>query len=293
MRYLLPVLAGAAAAAAVPLAHRASTTYFFTFGDSYTMTSFNDQGTQPSASNPMGNPTLGTGATGGGINWVGYLTTVDNASLVLSYNLAVGGATIDNSIINAGVEDMTTQVADFQGTYSKKPSSAPWTSSDGVFGFWIGINDVGWDFSSTNASVIVPELMAQYKSLIEEIYSDGGRKFLFLNVPSVSRSPYILDQGESVSELHAAWTTVFNNGLSAMIKDFKTNHKDVVTVLYDSWTFMTGILDNPTAYGYPDATCIDDDGESCVWWNNYHPGQKYHRLQAADMKKYLQPLGGW
>ena len=67
----------------------------------------------------------------------------------------------------------------------------------------------------------------------------------------------------------------------------------VTTVLYDSWSFMTRILDHPQAYGYPDATCIDSDGHSCFWWNNYHPGEKFHRLMAADMKRYLGPLGPW
>jgi hypothetical protein len=125
------------------------------------MTSFNVEGTQPSPSDPMGNPALGklmqlllnflahpsdldhpgTGATGGGINWIGYLTTADNASLVLSYNLAIGGATIDNAILNSGYPDMTGQVATFQGNYSSKPASAPWSAADSVFGFWIGINE--------------------------------------------------------------------------------------------------------------------------------------------------------
>jgi len=56
---------------------------------------------------------------------------------------------------------------------------------------------------------------------------------------------------------------------------------------------MTNILDNPQEYGYPNATCINDDGESCIWWNNYHPGFKYHGLQATDMKQYLGPFGAW
>lgn len=188
---------------------------------------------------------LGTGATGGGVNWVGYLTTADNDSLVLSYNLAVGGATIDNDIINAGVEDMTTQVATWQSTYSSKPGSAPWGSDTAVFGFWIGINEyvmgiqdarretdhvtcsVGWDYSSTDASKVVPTLMAQYASLVEGIYASGGRKFLFVNVPPTSRSPYILSSGEAASEEHAAWLQVFNEGLSSMVDRFRANHSDV------------------------------------------------------------------
>lgn len=74
---------------------------------------------------------------------MGYLTTEDNSSVILSYNLAVGGATIDNTLVNGEVEDMVTQVGTFQAVYSSKPEIAPWTSSDAVFGFWIGINEYG------------------------------------------------------------------------------------------------------------------------------------------------------
>lgn len=171
---------------------------------------------------------------------------MDNSSLILGYNLAVGGATIDNHIVNASVEDMATQVGSFQTYYSNKPASAPWSSNDVVFGFWIGINEyyyhlsnfvkqetdnivcsVGRAFSSMDASSTVPLLINEYQSLAEEIYADGGRKFLFLNVPPTSRSPYILDQGPDVAEAHAAWLNVFNEGLSSMVNDFGAEHPDV------------------------------------------------------------------
>lgn len=56
---------------------------------------------------------------------------------------------------------------------------------------------------------------------------------------------------------------------------------------------MTEVLDAPTTYGFPDATCVNADGATCVWWDDYHPGHKYHKLQAADMKQHLQSLGAW
>lgn len=56
---------------------------------------------------------------------------------------------------------------------------------------------------------------------------------------------------------------------------------------------MTKVLDSPAKYGFPDATCINGDGTSCVWYNDYHPGQKFHQLQAEDMKKHLGSLGAW
>lgn len=106
----------------------------------------------------MGNPALGTqtppgtayhthqdytgaGTTTGGLNWVGYLTTEQNASVVLSYNLAIGGASIDNSIVQTANPDMVSQVQTFESTYSDKPEVAAWDTESAVFGFWIGINE--------------------------------------------------------------------------------------------------------------------------------------------------------
>ncbi|KAJ5551463.1 hypothetical protein N7535_000587 [Penicillium sp. DV-2018c] len=294
MKYFISIIAGAGIASAVPLLSRATENFFFTFGDSYTTTSFNVGGTQPTAGNPMGNPVLGTGTTTGGVNWVGDLTTVYNASVVLSYDLAVGGASIDNSLVQTGVpDDMVTQVGKFETMYGEKPAYAPWSSENAVFGFWIGINDIGWAWSSNEASVLVPKLMARYKALAEQIYASGGRKFLFLNVPAVSRSPQILSQGIDAAAGHAAWVMAYNTALKAMVDEFMASNSGTTTVLYDTWTFMTKVLDAPATYGFPDATCVNADGVSCIWWNDYHPGYEFHKLQAADMKLHIHSLWAW
>ncbi|OQE47544.1 hypothetical protein PENCOP_c001G06049 [Penicillium coprophilum] len=286
-------VAGSSTVDSTPSQAQDAMTYLFTFGDSYTQTEFTVDGTQPSATNPMGNPALGTGTTSGGTNWVGYLTTLYNASPVLSYNFAVGGATIDNSIVDTKVKDVTSQVQDFELAYSKKPASAPWTSENAIFGFWIGINDIGWGHQNTQPSVLVPRLMAQYRFLVEKVYASGGRKFLFLNVPPTDRSPMIIKEGPEAVKTYATWVKAYNNGLQTMINDFKSSHTDTTIVLYDTWSFMPKILDDPQTYGFPNATCFNENGTSCIWWNHYHPGQNYHKLQAADMKQYLQPLGAW
>ncbi|KAF7589280.1 hypothetical protein BBP40_004500 [Aspergillus hancockii] len=238
----------------------------------------------------MGNPALGerTGTTTGGTNWVGYLTTAENASLVLSYNLAVGGASIDNSLVQGSTNvDLVSQVEIFDGAYSSKPASAPWTAENAVFGFWIGINDIGNAFYKTDADTFTPQLTARLTSLVQQIYSAGGRKFLFLNVPPTSRSPMFLNQGEATVEQHAAYLAVYNKNLESMVNEFKANHTDATVVFYDTWSFMSKVLDSPTDYGFPDATCINSDGTSCIWWNDYHPSAKYQQLQAEDMKQLI------
>lgn len=69
--------------------------------------------------------------------------------------------------------------------------------------------------------------MAEYKLLVEQVYATGARKFLFLNVPPTSRSPYILDQGIQASRDHAAWLSVFNEHLKLMVLGFQHDHPEV------------------------------------------------------------------
>ncbi|PWY91217.1 cellulose-binding GDSL lipase/acylhydrolase [Aspergillus heteromorphus CBS 117.55] len=262
-------------------------------GDSYSQTGFSTSSTQPNASNPMGNPDLGIGTTTNGPNWIGYLTTEENSTTVLSYNLAVGGATIDNALVSAYAGDVASQIRLFEDVYSSKPATAPWTSENAVFGFWIGINDIGNGFPTTNAETYTPILITRLLSLASTLYASGARKFLFLNVPPTSRTPFFQDQGNATVAEVAAYLSVYNRNLESMVDSWTREKGDVTTVFYDSWSFMSKVLDDPTKYGFPNNTCIDDDGTSCVWWNDYHPGMKYHLLQAEDMKPYLGGLGGW
>lgn len=84
---------------------------------------------------------LGLGTQSGGDNWVGYLTTQLNSSLILSYNLAIAGATIDNALATWGFGDMTSQVAAFQSHYTSRPETVRWTADNTIASFWVGINE--------------------------------------------------------------------------------------------------------------------------------------------------------
>lgn len=134
----------------------------------------------------------------------------------------------------------------FQENYSSKPESAPWTGKDAVFGFWFGINEcvpyyiwvfeevemltlfsVGNAYSSTDADTLTPKLITRYLSLVEKIYNDGGRKFLFINVPPTGRTPMFLDQGDEAVKQLGAYVETFNKNLEAKVKEFNANHTDV------------------------------------------------------------------
>lgn len=66
---------------------------------------------------------------------------VSNNSLVLTYNYAYGGATIDASLVTPyepTVLSMTDQVNEFLAQPNIGTGSKVWTSDDSLFSFWIG-----------------------------------------------------------------------------------------------------------------------------------------------------------
>ena len=82
----------------------------------------------------------------GGVNWVDVQTTVHNKSLLLTYNYAYGGATINASLVQPyepTVLSLIDQVNQFMDQAADKPAFAPWTSENALFSVWIGINDIG------------------------------------------------------------------------------------------------------------------------------------------------------
>ena len=100
-------------------------------------------GTQPAPGNPFGNPAY-PGATGVGANWIDFDTVQYNRTLILTYDYAVGGATINTTLVppTLNTRDFIQQVDDFEGGAAQRPAAAPWTSRDSLFSVWFGINDI-------------------------------------------------------------------------------------------------------------------------------------------------------
>jgi len=260
--------------------------YWFSFGDSYTTTGFNINSTLPSAGNPLGNPAYPGFTGGGGANYVDYLTTQNNNSLILNYNFAVGGATIDNTIVNGNVLSVTDQVAEFKSSIASKPASTPWTSSNTLFSVWIGINDIGNSYSNGGGSTFNAKLITAYFGLVQQLYNSGARNFLFINVPPVDRSPLMLSQSASAQALEKQTILNYNSQLSAAVSKFSSANSGVKTWIWDSNAEFTTILNNPTAYGFKDATSYGATGD--FWGNNYHPSQAAHQIFAQQIANLLK-----
>lgn len=204
--------------------------------------------------NPSTNPSSGW-TSSNGPNWIGFLTTTYNASTLQTYNLAYGGATVDSALVTPyapTVLSLKDQIQkQFLPIYGSHPSSAPWTSSDSLFSFFIGINDVGNSWWLSNATTTLHDaIFTLYASLLADVYKTGARNFLLLNVPPVNLAPLTLaknDDGYSVREegkVIAAW----NQRVKRLARAFSAEYPAAKVFVHDTWTLFSNVIANPNAW---------------------------------------------
>ncbi|KAL2060063.1 hypothetical protein VTL71DRAFT_9885 [Oculimacula yallundae] len=249
--------------------------YIFSFGDSYTSTNFDINGEQPSPKHPLGNTDLGNHQTSAqGPVWIEFLTTKYNTSPVLTYNFAVGGASIpDNYTVQ--VEEL------YQPKYSKDKF---WHGSNTLFTSWIGINDVSDAWWRKDTPILLGRL-DHYFELLEQMWKTGARNFFIVNEPPLDRSPFILGGDETSIAHYASVIKVFNDNLPKHVAAFQDKHPDGQIMMYDVHTFFTKVLDDPKAYGFKDNISEDEDG--CMWSGGFHIRTGFDDVIAKDMAKAI------
>ncbi|KAI0477453.1 carbohydrate esterase family 16 protein [Xylariaceae sp. FL0804] len=295
--------------------------YAFIFGDSYTTTGFNYTLTPaPSASNPLGNPAYPGYTASNGPNWVDYLTVQYNSSLLETFNLAYGGATVSSALVapylptvlSVQQQVQSEFIPGYTGEAPTAPSAPAWKGSDTLFAIWIGINDVGNSYGEgANASdALNAEIFDVYSGLVGQLYDAGGRNFLFINVPPVDRAPLTTEQGTAASALEKADIASWNGRVVDMANTLKRNYTETNVWYFDANAIFNQVLDNPEVYpqtaDYKNTTgyCIayengtpepDTFNATCgvpvneyFWLNTLHPTYPMHDVVAQHISEALE-----
>jgi phospholipase/lecithinase/hemolysin len=264
-----------------------------------------------------------------GPNWVDFLTVEYNASTVLTYNFADGGATIDATLSKPWRPDVLSLIDQVQKRflrrYAKKPPYAPWTSNNTLFAFWIGINDVGNTYWESNRTR-VNSMFLEYASLVEQVYEAGARNFIFLGVPPLQRTPLSSGNAEGVT-LEDKAVRAWNSDLIKMSDSLRARHPDITSFIFSTIDVYNKVLDDPLSY--PQTRGLKDTKEFCgvypnipqgnidyvvpqgsvkneevagdkgqckykdneyFWYNNMHPTSPIHDATASEVAKLLE---GW
>jgi phospholipase/lecithinase/hemolysin len=98
--------------------------------------------------------------------------------------------------------------------------------------------------------------------------------------PAIDKTPLMLGQSSSARTLESSTFQSYNSLLASRLSTFVNQNAGVVGKVVDTSTAFNAAINNPKAYGAPDATCYNSDGTSCLWFNNYHPGIAINKLVA-------------
>ncbi|KAI4244946.1 MAG: hypothetical protein LQ352_006682 [Teloschistes flavicans] len=278
----------------------ASIDKLFVFGASYAGTGFNwlPPNPAPSPSNPLGNSVRG-GTSSNGPNFVTYLTTTFNASLIQTYNFAFAGAKVSNTATSStpyaknpgGQNDMVAQVTNgFLPSYTTQAGHEPyasWTADSSLFVSFFGINDILATYAQGDQSSTAP-IFAAYKQNLEDLYTAGARNFLILNTPPMELMP-VFSNGFGASDwqipivannqtLIRQAVLGFNGAIPDLVSSFTSAHADATMFVYDVHALFSQMLSgtagsNGLTSQYA-LESLENLQTACPFYTQYKPGAR-------------------
>lgn len=214
------------------------------------------------------NPQTGTGPSGLWIDQFAAKVGVADPSPALAggSNYAVGGALTGS----ANLGDMQTQVGLFLTTH---PGNA---SPTALYTLWGGSNDI---FAAQNPVTAADNIASQ----IQQLAADGGKNFLWLNLPGLGEVPAL--NGTPASTAANLASQAFDLEWAAQVSILDSLGINVIGVNVD--TLFNGILANPTAYGFSNVADACNATPGCdpntfLYWDDVHP-TTYADSLVADL----------
>lgn len=204
----------------------------------------------------------------------------------------------------------------------------PVDASKALVAIFIGINDISdsskytfprndaTDFPSFYREIIGTEFEA-----IDQIYEAGYRDFLFMNLPPLDRTVrsiesfvffhgFRIDIYQPSNQLssqplpNSTMVHEYNSIIASSAAKLVTSHPGAKAMIFDTYSFLSGILDNPSEYGIKNTTsyCPRYDApdiatnyaaygclpiEEYFWYNSGHITWKVHEYLAEAVEKFL------
>jgi phospholipase/lecithinase/hemolysin len=138
---------------------------------------------------------------------------------------------------------------------------------------WIGINDINdssrFKFPVLNATdfpSLYKEIISTEFAALEAVYAAGYRNFLFMNLPPLDRTPGAIAAGPAAALPNTTMVHTWNNLIGSFAADFSVTHPGSEVMVFDTYTYLNGILDNHLQYGFSNITgfCLRYDAPDIV-----------------------------
>ncbi|TFK65271.1 hypothetical protein BDN72DRAFT_860747 [Pluteus cervinus] len=190
---------------------------------------------------------------------------LENASI---RNFSFPGATAE--------DDLETQT--FQFFVQHPPKKAP--ASDGPLDpmntycvFFLGINDCGRTDDDELEAIVETILDATHTLYIKA----GARRFIFIDVPPIDRSPGALEFEDTIRTRVNSW----NEQLHAQVSEFTRETPQATVFFFSAHTTITEILENPAEYDFLEDDIADEGG--AIWTDYLHITTAVHKIMATHL----------
>jgi MYXO-CTERM domain-containing protein len=204
------------------------------------------------------NPQTGSGPSGLWIDQFAAKLGIADPSPALAggSNYAVGSALTGG----ANAADMQNQLDLF---FLNHPTGA---SPTALYTLWGGANDI---FSGQNPVTAADNIAAQ----ISELAADGGKNFLWVNLPDLGETPLLSGNPVLAAEANLA-SQAFNQEWATQVSNLDSLGINVIGV--DVNSLISEILTDPAAYGFSNVTDACDVTANCnpntfLYWDDEHP----------------------
>lgn len=181
------------------------------------------------------------------------------------YNLAVGGATLDNSIVQGYPTPVSSQVYNRFMPHYGDGHHPPWNATNSIFIMFAGVVDLimmNGVKDVDKLSAINGNLTVVYSKLLNSLYGTGARNFLLLNMPPLERCWQPGEDGPNISEKLKSDGAVYNQRIQQAAKGLKKTFKDTNVFLLDTDKLFNQALDDPKSF--PQTSRILNTTEPCM-----------------------------
>ncbi|KAH8687445.1 hypothetical protein BGZ60DRAFT_393605 [Tricladium varicosporioides] len=254
-----------------------------------------------------------TGTSAGGPNWVEYLTGclsgLPSKCKKQLWDFAFAGADVSTTFtpLHHNYTISLERQIEQWNTYAR--SVIPVDTSKALVAVFIGINDINdsdkYTFPRNNATDFASFykliIDAEFKAL-ETVWDAGYRNYLFMNLPPLDKTPSNLKTSTPLP--NAAMVHTWNSLVTAASQGFSASHSGTKAMVFDTYTYLSKILDSPAEYGIKNTTAfcpsynapdIETNWvaygceriEEYFWYNSGHITWRVHELLAGEVERFL------
>lgn len=193
--------------------------------------------------------------------------------------------------------------------------------SKSIFPIVIGSNDLFGYFKSgsdvskkSSPQQYVDSMVSAVNVVLKRLRDLGARKFIIVGIGAVGCTPSqrVENKSQVCKEEVNFWATKYNDGLTSVLKAFKSEFKDINYSYFDAYSVFVDFIQNPSTYGFTEVKaaccglgqlkakvpCIPistfcPNRNDHLFWDLYHPTQKAAGLfvdMIFDGSKYVTPM---